>query len=101
MPTKAEKSIMAGLADAIAFAEGDASRARVHTPLGGIDIKAIRSGSGMSQEKFAKTYRIPVGTLRNWEQGHRPPDMTAQAYLRVIAANPEAVKKALADNPAA
>ncbi len=50
----------------------------------------------MSQERFAATYRIPLATLKNWEQGRRVPDAPAQAYLTAIANRPELVSEALA-----
>ncbi len=45
----------------------------------------------MTQEAFAAAYRIPVGTLRDWEQRRKLPDAPARAYLTVIARNPKAV----------
>lgn len=51
---------------------------------------------GLSQAEFAQTYRIPLGTLRDWEQHRREPDQAAHAYLQVIAREPEAVRRALA-----
>lgn len=60
-----------------------------------VDVKAIRSATGLSQGLFAARYRIPVGTLRDWEQGRKPPDSTARAYLHVIARNPDMVARAL------
>lgn len=62
-------------------------------------VKVIRRALGISQEDFAARYRIPLGTLRDWEQGRVAPDQAARAYLTVIARNPEAVRKAL--NPPA
>jgi putative transcriptional regulator len=53
--------------------------------------KRLREKLGLTQEEFAATYRIPVGTLRDWEQARKIPDATARAYLTVIARNPEAV----------
>jgi putative transcriptional regulator len=50
----------------------------------------------LSQEEFAARYRIPVGTLRDWEQRRKEPDAAAKAYLHVIASEPEMVRKALA-----
>jgi len=50
----------------------------------------------MTQEEFAAAYRIPVGTLRDWEQRRTEPDQANRAYLRVIAVDPEFVKQALA-----
>jgi putative transcriptional regulator len=58
--------------------------------------KRIRRALRMSQSEFAKTFRIPLGTLRDWEQHRRDPDQAAQAYLEVIAREPEAVRRALA-----
>jgi putative transcriptional regulator len=61
--------------------------------------KIIRRALGLSQEDFAARYHIPIGTLRDWEQGRVEPDQAARAYLTVIARNPEAVRKALAPWP--
>jgi putative transcriptional regulator len=58
-------------------------------------VKIIRRALGISQEDFAARYRIPLGTLRDWEQGRVEPDQAARAYLTVIAHNPEAVREAL------
>jgi putative transcriptional regulator len=57
--------------------------------------KMIRRALGLSQEDFAARYRIPIGTLRDWEQGRVEPDQAARAYLTVIARDPEGVRKAL------
>src|ERR1700694_1936695 len=46
--------------------------------------KIIRRALGLSQEDFAARYHIPLGTLRDWEQGRKDPDTAARAYLRVI-----------------
>jgi putative transcriptional regulator len=48
------------------------------------DVKAIRKALHMSQHRFAALYRIPLPTLKNWEQGRRAPDAPAAAYLRAI-----------------
>ena len=58
--------------------------------------KAIRLAMGLSQEAFARRFEIAVETLRDGEQGAHIPDSTANAYLRVIEADPEAVVQALA-----
>ena len=54
--------------------------------------KIIRQSLGMSQEEFADTYGIPLGTLRDWEQGRAEPDQAARSYLKVIAEKPFEVK---------
>ena len=57
--------------------------------------RLIRRALGLSQEEFATRFAIPLGTLRDWEQGRKEPDAAARAYLRVIARNPAAVAEAL------
>ena len=34
-------------------------------------IMALRKCAGLSQLDFAEQYNIPVGTIRDWEQGRR------------------------------
>ena len=62
-------------------------------------LKIIRRALGLTQEEFAARYQIPVGTLRDWEQGAKEPDQAARAYLKAIAGNPEAVRAALQATP--
>ena len=59
-------------------------------------VKIIRRALGLTQEEFAARFCIPLGTLRDWEQGAAEPDTCARAYLTVIARNPKAVAEALA-----
>jgi putative transcriptional regulator len=56
-----------------------------------VNVKKLRERLGLTQEAFAATYRIPVGTLRDWEQCRKNPDAPARAYLLVISRNPEVV----------
>src|SRR5712672_85353 len=58
-------------------------------------VKIIRRALGLTQEQFAARFHIPLGTLRDWEQGAAQPDQSARAYLTVIARDPDAVSKAL------
>ena len=62
--------------------------------------KTLRRALGLTQEAFAARYHIPLGTLRDWEQGRCKPDQPARAYLMVIAHYPEGVKRALSDKRA-
>ncbi len=61
--------------------------------------KTLRRALGLTQEEFAARYQIPLGTLRDWEQGRAEPDQPARAYLKAIAGNPEAVRCALQAAP--
>lgn len=55
-----------------------------------IDVVALRTRMGMSQELFARRFGFPVATLRHWERGDRKPRGTARVLLQVIAHNPRA-----------
>lgn len=58
--------------------------------------KSLRRALGLTQEEFSARYHIPVGTLRDWEQGRSQPDAPARAYLTVIAGDPEGAARTLA-----
>jgi putative transcriptional regulator len=60
-------------------------------------VKTLRRALGFTQEEFA--YQIPLGTLRDWEQGRAEPDQPARAYLKVIARDPERVHLMLQASP--
>ena len=79
---------------AAAHAESDFARLR-RVPR----VKTLRRALGLTQEEFAARYHIPLGTLRDWEQGRTEPDQPARAYLRVIARNPEGVFRDLQGGP--
>jgi putative transcriptional regulator len=53
--------------------------------------KIIRRALELTQEEFAGRYHIPLGTLRDWEQGRAVPDQPARAYLTLIARDPARV----------
>jgi putative transcriptional regulator len=76
--------------DALPLSDEDMKRMR-QTP----QAKIIRRALKLSQEEFAAVYQISIGTLRDWEQNRSEPDKAARAYLKVIAREPEIVRKAL------
>ena len=59
----------------------------------------IRRALRLTQNAFAERFRIPVGTIRDWEQGRTEPDQAARAYLKVIAVDADFVARALAFVP--
>jgi putative transcriptional regulator len=59
------------------------------------DAQEIRQRLGLTQREFSQQVQIALGTLRDWEQGARRPDSAAKAYLRVVAAAPDAVRRIL------
>lgn len=89
-------SIEQGLKDALAFAAGDRGGVRVHrVRIDAPDVRRVRAKTGLSQEKFARAFRISVSTLRNWEQGRRRPEGPAAALLTAIDKRPREVLEAL------
>ena len=100
MSKKAFDSMMAGLEDALAYAKGDKARGRAttfHPP--DLDVGQVRSKVGLSQDEFARTFGVSIGTLRNWEQKRVRPDGPARVLLTVIDRDPVSVLKALRIGP--
>lgn len=71
---------------------GEAAEALFPLP----NVAQLRGRLRMSQAEFARTFRLPLRTLQEWEQHRRVPDQAAIAYLLVIERDPEAVRRALA-----
>ena len=94
MGTTFGQDLIAAMEEAAAHAQGTGKVARVHV-IEVPDVRAIRERLGLSQQAFATAYRIPLATLKGWEQGRRQPDATASAYLSVIAYLPQQARDAL------
>jgi putative transcriptional regulator len=58
-------------------------------------VRALRKKLNLTQEEFAARFHLPLGTVRDWEQGAHVPDKAAQVLLTVIAKDPDAVARAL------
>ncbi|HVG07199.1 MAG TPA: helix-turn-helix domain-containing protein [Thermoanaerobaculia bacterium] len=58
-------------------------------------MKALRQRLGMTQVEFAEAFRLPISTLRDWEQRRRTPDAPARALLRAIEREPETMRRLL------
>lgn len=78
-----------------AVSNPDATPVLSHAETAAGIARLIRHRLGISQAEFAVRYHVPVGTLRDWEQGRKQPDAPALAYLRVIAREPAIVARAL------
>ena len=92
--TRAFDKIMAGLDDARAYLNGDRTGFAVHEiKVSDPDVVAIRSKTGLSQPAFARSIGIPLGTLKNWEQGRRRPDGPARVLLALIEKRPSIVQE--------
>ena len=64
-------------------------------------VKRVRRRLNLTQAEFARKFRVPLGTIRDWEQGRRQPDAPALALLRIIEREPQAALRALATHRAA
>lgn len=60
-----------------------------------VDVGAIRSKLGLTQQQFAHRFGFSVGAVRDWENDRHQPDTALRAFLLVIANDPDAVDRAL------
>jgi putative transcriptional regulator len=63
-------------------------------------VKVLRQRLEMTLEEFAETFRLPITTLRDWEQHRSTPDAPAEALLTAIERDPEVMRRLLADTAA-
>ena len=94
--TRLGQQIVAALDEVVADLEGHKKLRRhvVMVPVD-VDVKAIRRKLRMSQRDFASRFGFSLGTLQNWERGHRRPEGAARVLLKVIEKRPKAVIEAL------
>jgi putative transcriptional regulator len=93
---KAYDSIRQGLTEAIDYAQGKPTGARVHqVDVPQVDVAAIRARTGLSQAQFARSIGVAKGTLLIWEHGRRHPTVPAQLLLAIIAKRPSLVGELL------
>lgn len=91
-----DKKLFAELKASLAeFKEIDAGKHKPSREFTVETVKNARAKSGLSQREFAQLLGIDVGTLRNWEQGHRSPSGPARALITAISVDPKHVLKAL------
>ena len=62
-----------------------------------LSVASVRRKTGLSQDKFAAALRIPVKTIRNWEQGRSAPDPAVRALLVLVNDDPERAFRVLAE----
>jgi putative transcriptional regulator len=59
-------------------------------------FRILRHKLGLTQEQFASVYGIPVANLRQYEIARHMPPPAVRAYLKVIEAEPEVVRRVVA-----
>jgi putative transcriptional regulator len=87
-------AVVEGLKEAIAHVRGQITLPSHQSPQR-VDVKAIRTKSGLSQSQFAERYGFNVRTLQDWEIGRVQPPSAVRAYLIVIDRFPKTVERAL------
>ena len=55
-------------------------------------VIAVRKQAKKSQREFARLLGIPVGTLRDWEQGRKQPDSAAITLIKIAERYPEVLE---------
>ena len=97
MSKRAFDKIKAGLDSAKAYLEGTADKRkyRVHVPEN-IDLRKIRTRLWTFLGGFRPNYGFAVSAVRDWEQGRRRRERSAQILLKIVDREPEAVTRALA-----
>ena len=81
------ESIRRGLEEAVAHQKGEKTGVRLFTPEA-VNVKKVREKTGLTQEQFAATFGISLGTLRHWERGDRKPHGPALVPLNAVAKEP-------------
>jgi putative transcriptional regulator len=56
-------------------------------------VLCVRKDLDMTQQEFSKLLGVPVGTIRDWEQGRRQPDGAAITLIKVAEKHPEILKE--------
>lgn len=77
--------------DAQPLSEEELKRMRRVSP-----VKVLRQRLGMTQAEFAEAFRLPISTLRDWEQRRSSPDAPARALLQAIEREPDTMRRLLA-----
>ena len=86
------KDLLQSLGEALAHAKGEGP-AVVHAPL---DPREVRKQAKLTQAEMAPLMGMSLSGYRKWEQKKRAISGPAATLLRLIAKEPEAVKRALA-----
>lgn len=88
------ESIKRGLEEAIAHGKGEQTDIRLFTPQP-VDVKLVREKTGLTQNQFAATFGISLGTLRHWERGDRKPHGPALVLLNAANNAPDELLRIL------
>jgi putative transcriptional regulator len=86
--------LIASLGEVLALTDDEDLGGGLRLP-SAIDVAAIRNKTDLTQAAFALRIGVPVGTIRNWEQGRRAPQGPARVLLALLDRNPRIVEETL------
>jgi putative transcriptional regulator len=96
-PSPLGRRVIAGLRQALAHARGETELPEYTVTVPErVNVAGLGKALGLSQRGFAERFGLDVTAIHAWEQGRRP-DRAARVLLAVIAKEPEAVRRALAE----
>ena len=90
------RSVLQGIREAIAYERGQLTEAdgiKVHyyPKRPKVDVKAIRTKLGLTQQQFARVIHASVRAVQHWEQKTRTPDGPTLVLLKVLEKHPQTV----------
>src|SRR4051812_4947516 len=94
--SKAGNRLLEAAREAASIARGETPPARIYVPAD-INVKAIRTKLGLSQDDFASSFGFTTNQIRDWEQGRSRPIGGVRAYLMIIERDPESVRRLLGE----
>jgi putative transcriptional regulator len=74
----------------------DITVAALERGLMGRQVRKLRTRLGMTQKEFAEIFGIPANSIRQYEIGRYMPPPAVRAYLKVIEAEPDMVRRVIA-----
>ncbi len=86
--------IKEGLEEAILFSKNKPNNLKVYKPHK-VNVKTVRNKLAMTQEIFAASFGISLGTLRHWERGDRNPQGAALVLLNAVEKAPNQIMSIL------
>jgi putative transcriptional regulator len=92
---KAAARLMEAAREMREVARGETTPVNLFTPPE-IDVKSLRKRLALSLDELAAEFSFSIDQIREWETGRSRPRDSQRAYLLLIEAHPDFVRKALA-----
>jgi len=90
----AGQRLIRAASEAREIVEGRRQAAHMFVPAD-MDVRGVRRALSLSQDDFAAEFGFSTTQIRDWEQGRSRPLGAARAYLMMIEADSETVRKLL------